>query len=102
MRYNRDMSLPESLRPYFWNCKFEDLDTEIHKGAIIEQISEFGNIDAMRWMMQTFTEEDIRRILKQAKILSPHTRSFWSVFLHIDLSDGMASGNTSWHNRAQA
>jgi len=96
------MKLPETLRPYFWNCRFEELDTEKHRGAIIEQLAERGNIDALRWMLRTFTHNDIERILRQSRILSPHSRSFWSVYFHIDLSDGMASRNTSWHNRDKA
>ncbi len=93
------MPLPETLRPYFWNCRFQDLDTSKHRKAIIEQIMEYGNLDAWRWMLRTYKEKDMIETLKLTRMLSPHSRSFWSLFFHVDLPDDFSSRNSTWQHR---
>jgi hypothetical protein len=93
------MELPESLRPYFWNCAFEELDINDHQYSIISTLLEHGGVGALQWMMHTYTGEDIVNVLRRTRILSPKNRSFWAVYFHITLPEDHARKYSAWHNR---
>lgn len=95
------MLIPSSLHRYFWNCRVEELDTETHKGTIISTLLEHGDIEAMRWMLRTYTQEEIVPIVQRSREVSPKSKSFWAVFFHIDLPDAHAREDTPWWNRAR-
>lgn len=91
------MTIPSSLHRYFWNCRVEELDTEQHKYAIIETLLERSDLEAWRWMVKTYTEEDIIPVLRRSCLLTPPSRSFWSLFFHIDLPERPQDKN--WNSR---
>lgn len=96
------MTIPVSLHRYFWNCRVEELDTEEHKYAIIETLLEHGDLEAWRWMVKTYKEEEIIPVLRRSRSISPKSKSFWAVFFHIDLPDAHVREGTPWWNRAGA
>ncbi|MCD6085778.1 hypothetical protein J7J41_02185 [bacterium] len=54
--------LPEFLRPYLWSVKIEDLDLEKDKIYIIHQILAFGNLKALKWLFETYSLKEIKKI----------------------------------------
>ncbi len=66
MWYNIGMSqasLPPFMKPFFWSYKLDDLDINDHKTLIIKQILNYGSQDAVRWLQQRYTEQDIRLVI---------------------------------------
>ena len=96
------MPLPSSLHRYFWNCKLDELDAKKHKGAIIETLLEYGDLEAWRWMVKTYKEEEIIPIVKRSRSVSPRSKSFWAVFFHIDLPQDHVREYSAWYNRRGA
>ena len=70
-----------------------------HKAAIIETLLEYGDVDACRWMLHTYRDEDVTAMLRRARSLSPKSKSFWAVFFHIDLPRDDAYERSAWHHR---
>lgn len=95
------MKLPETLRPYFWNCRFEELDKIKHHYAIISTLLEHGDVDALRWMLRAYKKKDIVDTLRRTRILSPINRNFWALHFHITLPEDDARKYSAWHNRGR-
>ena len=60
----------------FWDVDREKLSYENDWFFIIERILEFGDIDDLFWMKETFPKEKIKDTIKQSRILSDRTRSY--------------------------
>ncbi|TSC57512.1 MAG: hypothetical protein Greene041619_1138 [Candidatus Peregrinibacteria bacterium Greene0416_19] len=97
--YNRTVSLPPSLHRYFWNRNPAELDPVRHKESIIETLLEHGDVEACRWMLHTYRDEEITGMLRRVRSISPKTRNFWAVFFHIDLPRSDAYERSAWRNR---
>lgn len=93
------MTVPPSLQRYFWSARPSALDTETDKSYIIEQLLEYGNIEALRWMLGTYSNREIVAILKRTRMLSPKSRSFWALFFHLQLPPDDAYKRSAWYNR---
>ena len=91
------MQVPSSFQGHLWSANVASLDTERHKGYIIEQLLEYGNLEEWRWLLKTYNEGmDIIPVLKRSRSISPRSKSFWAVFFHIDLPDAYAREGTPW------
>lgn len=75
---DRTQSLPESLRPYFWDVKFEELEVQPHAFLIIERLLDRGNTHDIRWLLTTYTQEQIKQVILTAKDLSRPTGNLWA------------------------
>ncbi|KKQ28307.1 MAG: hypothetical protein UU14_C0045G0008 [Candidatus Roizmanbacteria bacterium GW2011_GWB1_40_7] len=84
MNQKRKMQLPESLRSYFWDVKFEDLDLKKSRTFILKRVLDRGNTKALSWLRQNYTNQEIEKLLLTSRDISPKTANFWSLFLGID------------------
>ena len=60
----------------FWDVDSEKLSSDRDWFFIIERILEFGDIDDLFWMKQTFPEEKIKKTVQKSRALSNRTRSY--------------------------
>ena len=72
-------TLPEFLKKYFWDCDFENISLREYPFFIIERILNFGNSDAIRWLMSNVDEESIRKIVKSSRNLNKKTKNYWEI-----------------------
>ncbi|MBI4603612.1 MAG: hypothetical protein HY721_16795 [Planctomycetes bacterium] len=79
--------LPESLRPCFWEVDFERLDLAERKAYILERVLEHGDDPAIRWLLRSFSDEDIAEAVRTSRALSPNTAHLWALALKIPLED---------------
>ena len=93
------MKVPSSFQGHLWSANVASLDTEKHKGYIIEQLLEYGNLEEWRWLLKTYKGNEIVPVLRQSRCISPRSKSFWAVFFHIDLPDAHAREGTPWWDR---
>ncbi|MEK7076828.1 MAG: hypothetical protein AAB967_01205 [Patescibacteria group bacterium] len=71
----------KQVQKYFWDVDTDTLDPGKHKRYIIERILEMGDETAARWLRSTFSNEDIRGVVKRAKGLSKKSICFWQLML---------------------
>ena len=72
-------TLPEFLKKYFWDCDFENISLREYPFFIIERILNYGNSDAIRWLMSNVDEESIRKIVKSSRNLNKKTKNYWEI-----------------------
>jgi len=71
--------LPEFFKKYFWDCDFENISLQEYSVFIIERILNFGNSDAIRWLMSNVDEESIRKIVRSSRNLNKKTKNYWEI-----------------------
>lgn len=74
-----ERALPPYLKPLFWDADPAALDVYRHRRYIIERILEFGDFREIRWMQETYAADEIVRVLREARGLSPRSAAYWSL-----------------------
>lgn len=74
--------LPSLLRPWFWDVPLASLAPDRHEAFILGRVLEFGDQQAVRWLLRTYPRPRIRAFLKGrgADVLSRRTWHFWALF----------------------
>ena len=75
--------LPSFLQKYFWDTDAKKLDVKKNDPYIIKRILEYGDRDAVQWMMHQYERESIVNVLKRSRALSQKSASFWKFFLRV-------------------
>ena len=78
--------LPSHFKDYFWDVKFDDLDTTTSPGFIIKRVMDRGDTAAIRWLRTTYDNNQIKAVLLKTKDLSRPTANFWADVLGLDKS----------------
>ncbi len=68
----------ESLKKQtlFWDVERDTLSPDEDWFFIVERILEFGDIEDLFWMRNTFSEDKIKETVKKSRILSKRTFSY--------------------------
>lgn len=69
------------LKKYFWDVDFESLKIEENKKYILERILEMGDENAVKWMMENFSREEILKAINNNRKISPKSLNFWNLVL---------------------
>lgn len=75
--------LPEFLKEYFWDVKFEELDLEKWRVFILKRIMEYGDDKAVDWMWKNFKKSEIKDALCNYRGYSRKSANFWASVLDI-------------------
>lgn len=83
MKIHRDIldSLPTTAEKYFWDCDVNDLSMREHDQFIIERILNFGDDEAVRWLLNHTNRAQIKNVLHNSRNLSEKTRNFWNIMM---------------------
>lgn len=81
------MKLPLYLKKYFWDADFENLDPQKNRSYIVSRILEYGDDKAVKWAFQSFSREDIKKTLRESRILSPKSGNFWAAVFNLNKAD---------------
>jgi hypothetical protein len=71
--------IPKGLRPFFWEVDADSFDPQQYGGYAIGRILELGTEPAISWMKTTFTEEEIKQVIREDRKLSPKSATFWAL-----------------------
>lgn len=77
--------LPESLKPFFQEYDFTELDSEQAAATIIERTLQYGNREEIRWLFRRYTRAEIVSWISRSgpeRLPEPHL-SFWRLILNI-------------------
>jgi len=79
------LSLPEMLRPFFWDCDFSHVSWKEDRDFIISRILSQGTWEAIQWLRKTVGDELLRDYLvtHHGKDLNPCQLRFWELILSI-------------------
>ena len=73
MNLNEKGKLPEKFRPILWSYRFEDMDPDKHKGEIIVNTINYGNLTHWRWIIHFYGKQVIREVL-QGRLVTEFTK----------------------------
>lgn len=83
---NTKTKLPEFLKPYFWDVKFEELGVKEHSFLVIKRVLDRGNTSDIKWILATYGKDAIIDVVLRTKDLSRPTANFWAEILGLDKS----------------
>ncbi len=63
--------MPEEFKKYFWDTKFEKLDKKRNKRYIIARLYCYGDLKAIRWIKENYTNDDIKDVAINCRNLKP-------------------------------
>lgn len=76
--------LPQFLKPYFWDVKFEELDEKTQAFFVIKRVLDRGNTSDIQWLIKTYGRAEIKKVVMKARDLARPTGNFWADILDID------------------
>ena len=82
-----EVMIPQHLRPFFWDIEIESFDPQAHPEYSIERILELGTPEAVAWLEEQFSEDQIKAVIRSDKRLSPKSATFWALVYHIPAHD---------------
>ncbi len=71
--------IPRHLHPLFWDVNLDNFDPVLHSDYTIARVLELGDENAVKWMKETFSEADIRRVIATERRLSKKSANFWAL-----------------------
>ena len=71
--------VPARFASLFWDSDLDTLDMDVHSEQIIERTLQDGDLESVRWLLQSYGDERVRRFVLErgAKRLEPRILSFW-------------------------
>ena len=63
--------MPEELKKYFWDTEFKELDIQKNKRYIISRLYCYGDLKALRWIRENYSNEDIEDVARNSRNLKP-------------------------------
>jgi len=71
--------IPKELRIFFWDVDADSFDPQQYGDYAIGRILELGTEPAISWIKTTFTEEEIKRVIREDRKLTPRSATFWAL-----------------------
>ena len=75
--------IPKELRTFFWEIDADSFDARQYASYAIGRILELGTEPAISWMKTTFTAEEIKKVIREDRRLSPKSATFWALIYDI-------------------
>ena len=73
--------IPLFLKKYFWDTDISKLSLTKHATYIIERILEWGNLEAVRWLRERYTNKELLSVLEVSRSISHKSWHFWKLIL---------------------
>lgn len=80
-------AIPERIKRHIWDARADEVDLERHKAFLIRRIIEFGDLDDVRWMLDTYPRGEIIQVLKKSKGISRKSAWFWATYFDVAPED---------------
>lgn len=75
--------IPQNLHKYFWEYKVNEIDEDKFWFSVIERLLEYGDDEAVRWVINQYPKEKIIEVVKSSRCLSRKTANFWKNFFRL-------------------
>ena len=75
--------IPSELEALFWDTDLERFKPAEYPDYAIFRVLEYGNEEALAWLRKTFSEAEIRRVLRSERRLSRKSANFWALLFGV-------------------
>ena len=74
-------SIPEHLHQFFWDVDRGELSISDWPHFVISRLMEHGDDAAMRFLLESFSRDELRQVLRTSRSVSARSRKFWALIL---------------------
>jgi len=74
-------ALPDCVSKLLWDVRKESVDVERHARFIICRVLDWGDAESVRWLLATYGEDAIRKVVASKPPLHPKTIAYWTARL---------------------
>lgn len=75
--------IPNQLHTLFWDIDVANFDPSAYPDYTIFRVLELGDNQAIAWLREMFSDEEIRRVLRTERRLSRKSANFWALMYKI-------------------
>ncbi len=75
------------LKGYFWDVKFEELDSEEDGFLVIKRILDRGDTQSVKWVLGAYGLGKVRELLTSSRDLSRQTAGLWAMLLNLPVNE---------------
>ena len=75
------------LHSLFWDTNLDNFNPEAYPDYTIFRVLEYGDELAVKWLRETFSENEIRRVLCTEHRLSRKSAAFWALVYGVQSQD---------------
>jgi len=86
--------IPKHLSSLFWDTNVDNFDPTAYPRYTIERVLEYGDEDAVAWMRNLFTQEQILDVVRTDRNLTPLSANFWAILFGLPADDVVALRGT--------
>ena len=79
VRYILKLMIPQYLHTLFWDVNLDNFDPLAFPTYTIGRILEYGNQDAIAWLKDTFSANQIVDVVRTERRLSRRSANFWAL-----------------------
>jgi hypothetical protein len=79
--------IPGRIKRLFWDADKSGVDLNIHRFYIIKRILDYGIIEDVKWMQETYTPEEIIEVVKRGRGFSRKSAYFWAAYFNIQIGE---------------
>jgi hypothetical protein len=79
VRYIPKLMIPQYLHTLFWDVNLDNFDPLAFPTYTIGRILEYGNQDAIAWLKDTFSDNQIVDVVRTERRLSRRSANFWAL-----------------------
>jgi hypothetical protein len=79
--------IPKHLETFFWDVRVADFNPKLYPEYTIARILELGNAEAISWLRQNFTEQEIVKTVRADRRLSPKSATYWALIYGIPAAE---------------
>jgi hypothetical protein len=69
--------IPEHVLKLFWDADKSGIDVKKHSRYIICRVLDYGDSPEVCWLLDTYGEEAVRRVVASNPPLHPKTANYW-------------------------
>ena len=87
--------IPQHLCVFFWDIDTDAFDPASYPEYTIARVLEYGDDKAVRWLRETFSENQIKQVVRIERRLSRRSANFWALVYSIPKHEVAALQSTT-------
>jgi len=81
------MKLPRFIQHCFWSYDLSSIDIEKDKHLVIQQVLNYGDWRAIKWLLRVYNDREIKKVLKSPRrgIWRRQVLNFWFTIFNLHI-----------------
>jgi hypothetical protein len=79
--------VPDEFRTLFWDTDPAGFDPVAYPDYTIFRVLEYGDTGAFEWLRTLFADDEIVRVLRSERRLTPKSANFWALVYRVPVED---------------